>query len=180
MNSVSAPIAPPSQTYRLHIDHPQVHLPSCAIMASKCISKLTPSQPAVRLETHSSIALKYFSILTQLWPPSLHHHAFQLHLQTRLITASEYISTFPRSWPPSVSPNTFIYCLPTHLHTWSIGTTENITQVTLSRCGRTQQADHQHSAGPYMPSEDTAWERQFLAGGENPEGGRIWRGTRPW
>jgi len=129
MNRVSAPVAPPSRTYRLHIDRLlstppmsldhglQVHPQTRLIRASKCISKLARSQPPSAspksldhgFQTCSIAASKCISKHTGAPPPSASpnslNHVLQVHLQTRLIAASQCISTFAQSRPPSAFPN---------------------------------------------------------------------------
>ena len=93
----------------------QLHLQTCSIMASKCISKpaglLPPSASRnspdhglqVHLQTHSITASKCICKLGRLRPPSSHNHGLHVHLQTRLITASKCISKLARSGPRSAS-----------------------------------------------------------------------------
>jgi hypothetical protein len=60
---------------------------------------------------------KVISKLARIQPPSLHDHALQLHLQTRLIMASKYISKLAWSWPPSASLNSLDHSLQVYLCT---------------------------------------------------------------
>ena len=84
MDIVSAHGVPPIDS--LQIDHLQVLLQSCSIIAcNKCISKFAQSRP--RSVPLSSLNLRP-----------------KLHLQTRSITASKFISEFTRPRPQSVSP----------------------------------------------------------------------------
>ena len=119
MNTVSAAVTPPPDeppphrppptTPPISIDHGlQVHLQTCSITVSKCISKLALSRPPsaslstiwscppsaspnkldhgpqVHLHTHSIMSSKCISLL----------HDLQMHLQTRSITACKWIWEF--------------------------------------------------------------------------------------
>jgi len=87
-------VSPPSLEYGL-----QVHLQSCSISASQCISKLARLRPScshdhglqVHLQTRSIVASNCISKLTRLRPTSLHDHGRLVHLETRSIMASECI-----------------------------------------------------------------------------------------
>jgi len=97
------PDCPPPSPPPFSLDHGlQVHLQTCSITGSKCVSKLTRFRPPslhdhglpVPLQTGLIMASKF----VQSQPPSA-------YLQTRMITASKCISKPTRSWPPSVSAN---------------------------------------------------------------------------
>jgi hypothetical protein len=64
----------------------KVHLQTCSIMASKCITEFTQFQPP-RVS------------------PYFLNHALVVHLLVHSIWASMHISEFTQSWPPSASPN---------------------------------------------------------------------------
>jgi len=134
MNTLSAPVAPPSRTRSI--------APSCAspnslkcglqvypqtrsIMASNCISKLAQSRPPVHLRTRSIAASKCISKLARSRPPSASpnslDHGLQVYLQTRSITASNCIPTLARSRPP------------VHLRTHSIAASKCISKLARSR-----------------------------------------------
>jgi len=83
-----------------------------SISASKCISKLTWSQPR-------SVSL------------TLHDYV----LQACTITASKCIANLARPQPPSVSPNSLNYGLPT----CSITASECISKFNRSPCGETME-----------------------------------------
>jgi len=119
MNWVSAPIVPPSRTYRLQIDRLLVLLQSRLIMASKCISRLGRSWPPrastnsldcglqVHLQSRSITASNCISKIGRLQHPSASpkslDHGLKVHLQSRSITASKCISKLAWSWPRSES-----------------------------------------------------------------------------
>ena len=106
INRVSAPVAPPSQTYLLHIDRLLVFLQCRLILASK-----------VHLQTRSIVAFDHG--LQSASPNSL-DHGLQMHLHTRSITAAKFISNLARLRPPSASPNSFNQGFQLHLETRSI------------------------------------------------------------
>ena len=106
MNRVSAPVAPPSRTYRLQIDRLLVLHQSRSVMACKCISKLP------RLRSPNSL-----------------DHGFQSHLQTRSTAASKCISELAQSRPPSASPNSLDHGLQVHLQTRSIMASKCISKL---------------------------------------------------
>jgi len=135
MIRVSAPVAPPSRTYRLQIDRLFVLLQSLSIMASKCISKLPRCRPPSAspnsldrgLQCRSITASNCISKLARSRPPSASPNsldrglqvylqsrsitASKVHLQCRSITASKCISKLARSRPPSASPKSLDYGL---------------------------------------------------------------------
>jgi len=94
----------PLLNYHQQIHRLQVLFQSRSIMASKCMSKLTPSPPrSVSLTWHNSslqgctmTASKWISTPAQsrTQTPSLksHGHGLQVHLQSRSITATKWIS----------------------------------------------------------------------------------------
>jgi len=126
MNSVSAPVVPPSRTttsrltaskysFNLARSWPRNASPNCSITASECISKLARSgSPSaspnlfdysirVHLQICSTTAFKFISKPARLQPPISHHHVLQVYLQTQLVTASKCISKLAQLWPPSAS-----------------------------------------------------------------------------
>jgi hypothetical protein len=68
-------------------------LPVHMIIASKCISKLTPLWPPSAALSYSISASKCSSKLAQSRPPSSHDHSLQVHLQTCPIMASKLAET---------------------------------------------------------------------------------------
>jgi hypothetical protein len=126
MNCVSAPGAP-------SIDRLQVLVQSRSITASKCISKLPPSQP----RNVSS---------------NLLHRGLQMYLQTRTIMASKCISKLGRSRPPSISPNSLDHDLGVHLQVHSITASKCISKYArlLLPCAFRKSLDH--SLGVYPSS----------------------------
>jgi len=151
MNTVSAPVAPPSLlNYRLQIDHLLVLLQSRSIMGCKCISIFAGSQPpSVSLNWHHcslqvhtiGTASKCISKLAQSRPPSASPnslvHSLQMYPQPGTITASK----FTRSWPPGASPNWLDYCLQGYLQTSTITASERIFKFTPSQCGEMVKLD---------------------------------------
>ena len=116
------------------VDHSlQVHLQTCSITASQCISEFTQSwspiaSPTslnhdlqVHLHTRSIVGSQWISKLALSRPPSASlsslDFGLQVHLQTRLIMASECISEFTQSCPPSASLSSLNLGLQVHLST---------------------------------------------------------------
>jgi hypothetical protein len=126
------PDRPPPHTPPITYDHGlQVHLQTCSIAASKCISELHALGVQIHLQTHSImasncisefnliLASKCISEFIRTWPPSSSrsstcfrppseylsslNYGLQVHLWVHSIVASKYISLFTRSWPPSAS-----------------------------------------------------------------------------
>ena len=99
MDSVAAPGVPPIDTppsTPILVDHGlQVHLHSCSIMSSKCISELHHHVLQMHLQTQSNTASKCISefnlILASQCISDLLDHSLQMHLQTRSIMASKFI-----------------------------------------------------------------------------------------
>ena len=110
-----------------------MHLQTRSIMASKCISELSPSRPPsaspnsidhglqVHLQTRSIGGSKCISRLTQLQPERSHNHGLEVR-----------IPNLARSRPPSVSPNTLDYRLQVPLQSRSITASEYISEFTRS------------------------------------------------
>jgi len=98
----------------LHDRGLQVHLQTCSIMASKCISKLSWSRPP------------------RVSPNSLN---YGLHMPIPKLAWWQSRSASPKftqSRPPSVSRNTLDYCFQVHLQTCSIMGSECISEFTWS------------------------------------------------
>jgi len=90
------PNRPLPSTPPISLDHSlQVHLQSCSITASQCISEFT--------QARSPIA-----------SPTSPNHGLPAHLQTHSIMASKCISEFTRSRPPSASLNSLDHSLLVH------------------------------------------------------------------
>jgi hypothetical protein len=126
MNWVSAPGAP-------SIDRLQVLVQSRSITASKCISKLAPSQPR------------------NVYPNSL-HRGLQMYLQTRSIAASKCISKLARSRPPSVSLNSLDHDLGVHLQVHSIRASKCISKYARLPLPCASPKSLNHSLGVYPSS----------------------------
>ena len=85
---------PPPGTPGISLDHGvQVHLQTCSITASRCITILTRSRPTCP-----------------------HHHSRQVYLHTRSIK----VSKLAPSRPPRASPNLLDYRIGVHLQTQSV------------------------------------------------------------
>jgi hypothetical protein len=105
---------PPCESLSSHHLGLPVHLQTCSIPASQCMSKLDQTWLSsaslsshdlgvqVHLQTSSIMAFKSISKLVHLRPP-------QVHLHTRFITISDCFCMFASSRPPSVSPNMLDY-----------------------------------------------------------------------
>jgi hypothetical protein len=129
MNTVSAPVAPPSRTT------------ASRLTASKYSSNLARSWPPsgspnsldyglqVHLQTRSITASKCISKLARLRPPSSHDHGLQVHLQTRSISASKCISKLARLRPPSSHD----HGLQMHLQTRSVTASKCMSKLARSR-----------------------------------------------
>jgi hypothetical protein len=117
----------------------QMHLQSCSIMVTKCISKLArtllPSASpnslywAVQLHlwAHSVIVSKCISKLNKSRPPFSHHDCVQVHLHTRSIVVSKWISELTRSHPQKCISK-LVRSPPSHA---SLSSTKNSLQVYL-------------------------------------------------
>jgi len=110
-----------------------VHLHSCAITASKCISKLAQLWAWGLLDHDIQLCLQTRSIMASMciseFTQSL---GLQVHQHTRSITILECSCQLTRSQPPSVSPNTLDSHLQVHLQTCSFTMLECISKFTRS------------------------------------------------
>jgi len=109
MNRVSTTIAPPSWTYRLQILYLQVLLQSVSIVAWSSSANLLDCGLQLHLQTCSIMASKCISNVAQsqlpIASPNSLNCSLQLHLQTCSIAACMWISKLTPLRPPSASPN---------------------------------------------------------------------------
>ena len=94
-----------------------MHVQTCSITASKCITKLArlrpPSASQNSLNHRLQVYLQSCCITASmsipnpapLWHPCSHNHGLQVHLHIHSIVASKCISIVTRSRSPSASPN---------------------------------------------------------------------------
>ena len=137
MNSVLAPVAPPSGSTASRLTAPRSTasrstspkklFQSRSLVATKCISKHAWLRPPIShnhdlqvyLQTRSIMASKCVTKLAQLRPPSAAlsslHHGLPVHIRTRSIMASKCINKLPRLQPPSGSLSSLNHGLPVHL-----------------------------------------------------------------
>ena len=158
-------------------------------MASRFISRLARYRPAsaspILLDHVLQVHLETRSITASKCVSNWHNYGPQVYLQHPRIRASKCISKLAQSQPPSVSPNLHNYSLKVHHQCRSIPVSEWMSLFTRSGCSEpvvleVRQRHQQHSAAPYMASEENSWERAFLARRAFEEGERIGRDTRPW
>jgi len=152
INTVSAPVAPPSQTTASRSTAPK----------SSCNLGLSWPQSASPNSLNHSFQVNLYprpitaSMFAQWWPASAstnsHDHGLQVHLQTRTITASKCISKlaqhsirvylkprtntlpkFAQSHHSSASPHSLDRGLQVHLQTRSITASESISNLARIR-----------------------------------------------
>ena len=119
--------SPPPSTPPISHEHSlKVHLQTCLVTPSACISEFTAYWPPSAWPNSLDHSLK-----VRLWVDS--NLSLPVHLRVYSILASKCISKLTRSGPPSASSTSIDHGLQVHLSVHSISASEGLTKLARSQ-----------------------------------------------